>query len=87
MKVRYIGESFGAVSLTSNNIYECLSVELLKSDDNSIVPVLRIVDDSGEDYLYSAISPGPLWAKEPKGRWEIIEDDESGTLSLVIPKQ
>ena len=42
MKVQYIGESFGAVSLTSNKIYECLGVEL---DGNA----LRIVDDSEEE--------------------------------------
>ena len=45
MKVQYIGESFGAASLTSDKIYECLGVEL---DGNA----LRVIDDSEEDYLY-----------------------------------
>ena len=41
MKVQYIGESFGAASLTSDKIYECLGVEL---DGNA----LRVIDDSEE---------------------------------------
>lgn len=73
MKVQYIGESFGAVSLTSNKIYECLGVEL---DGNA----LRIVDDSGEDYLYGITNPAPWDGSSPGGKWKIIEDDERGTL-------
>ena len=41
MKVKYIGESFGAVSLTNGKIYECLGF------DNGM---LRVIDDSEEDY-------------------------------------
>ena len=73
MKVQYIGESFGAVSLTSNKIYECLGVEV---DGNA----LRIVDDSEEDYLYGITNPSPLDGSSPGGKWKIIEDDEQGTL-------
>lgn len=75
MKVRYIGPSFGAVSLTSNQVYQCVGVEY---------GLLRIVDDSGEDYLYSAINPAPLDRSAPGGRWEIVEDDENRTLQGLI---
>lgn len=51
MKVRYIGQSFGVDSLTSNKIYECIGIDL---------PFIRVIDDSGEDYLYSASGRGLL---------------------------
>lgn len=75
MKVRYIGQSFGVDSLTNGKIYECLGVE---------PPFIRIIDDSGEDYLYSASWPGPLDGSVLFGQWEIIEDDEKGTLQEAI---
>jgi len=33
----------------------------------------RVIDDSGEDYLYSKDNPAPLDGSSPGGRWEIIE--------------
>lgn len=39
MKVRYIGQSFGVDSLTSNKIYECIGIDL---------PFIRVIDDSGK---------------------------------------
>lgn len=77
MKVRYIGQSFGVDSLTNGQIYECLGFE---------DPFLRVIDDSGEDYCYSPIAPGPLDGSSPCGQWEIIEDDEKGTLHSIIGK-
>ena len=78
MKVRYKGPTFGAVSLTSEKVYQCLGVEVAGL-------ALRIVDDSEDDYLYSAKNPAPLDGSSPGGRWEIVEDDGKGTLSRVIP--
>lgn len=87
MKVRYIGPSFGAAGLTNGNVYECLGIEC-----NGCA--LRIIDDEGyagwdpdpdekEGYLYSAKSPGPLDGSV-EGRWEIVEDDEIGSLNKAI---
>ena len=73
MKVKYIGESFGVDSLTDGRVYECVGVE-------GDFGFLRIVDDSGEDYLYSATNPRPLDHSCGGGRWEIVEDDPIGTL-------
>ena len=42
MKAKYLGKSEG-ISLTENNIYEVLGFE------NGFI---RIIDDTGEDYLY-----------------------------------
>ena len=65
MKLKYIGESFGALSLTNGKIYEA-TVE----DDY----YYRVVDDSGEDYLYEKDNPAPLDGSSPGGKWEIVEE-------------
>ena len=63
-KLRYVGESFGAFGLTNGKIYEAwMDGELL-----------RVIDDSGEDYLYSPDHPAPLDGSGPGGRWEIVEE-------------
>lgn len=79
MKVKYIGETFGGgyTGLTNGKVYECIGIEY---------DLLRIIDDEGEDYLYSSKSPGPLNGSSPTGRWEIVEDDQSGTLKRLIPE-
>lgn len=77
MKLRYVGESFGVDSLTNGKVYECLGVEL----DELLV---RVIDDSEEDYVYSAYHPAPLDRSSPGGKWEIVEDDSEGTLAKVI---
>jgi len=56
--------------------------------------MLRIIDDEGrnypgnedepEGYLYSPTNPAPLDGSSPGGRWEIVEDDEFGTLAKAI---
>lgn len=65
-KVRYIGESFGIDSLTNGKIYDVIEVLI---DD-----LIRVVDDSGEDYLYSIYNPKPLDESSKGGKWEIVED-------------
>ena len=75
MKVQYIGESFGVDSLTNGKTYECIGVEF---------DLLRIIDDSEEDYLYSSRNPRPLNGSSPGGVWIIVEDDEAGTLRKTI---
>lgn len=65
MKARYVGESFGVDSLTNGKIYEILE------DDNGMY---RVIDDSGEDYLYSKENPAPLDGSSKGGRWEIVEN-------------
>ena len=63
MKARYVGESFGVDSLTNGKIYEILG------DEHGMY---RVIDDSGEDYLYSKDNPAPLDGSIKGGRWEII---------------
>lgn len=64
MKIRYIGPSFGAVSLTEGKIYDATEED----------GMYRVIDDSGEDYLYSMENPAPLDGSSPGGIWEIIEN-------------
>ena len=75
MKVKYIGKTFGIEGLTNGKIYECIGIE-----DG----MLRIIDDSGEDYLYSAIKPASLENINLCGKQEIIEDNENEDLKKVI---
>lgn len=74
MKVKYIGESFGVDSLTSNRVYDCIGIES---------GMLRIVDDSEEDYLYSSSNPAPLDGSAPGGKWEIVEDEEDKLIKVI----
>lgn len=71
MKVRYIGESFGVEGLTNNKIYEVIAIE----ND-----MFRIIDDSGEDYLYSISRPCSLEDSSKYGKWELVEDNEDKDL-------
>nr|DAU49051.1 MAG TPA: hypothetical protein [Caudoviricetes sp.] len=64
MKLRYVGDSFGVDSLTNGKIYEA-------TEENA--DYYRVIDDSGEDYLYTKENPAPLDGSSPGGRWEIIE--------------
>ena len=46
---------------------------------------LRIIDDFGEDYLYSAISPCSLDDTDvPPGKWKVIEDNAQGDLQRAV---
>ncbi len=75
-KVRYIGVSFGIDALTDGKVYDVIAIE-----DN----MLRVVDDSGEDYLYSIAQPADLVEPEKlSGRWEIVEDTKEKELEKLI---
>ena len=65
MKLKYIGESFGVDSLTNGKIYEA---EIENEG------MYRVIDDSGEDYLYSKDNPAPLDGSSDGGRWIIVEE-------------
>ena len=64
MKLRYVGGSFGVDSLTNGRIYD------VTEEDG----FYRVIDDSGEDYLYSMENPAPLDGSSPGGIWEIVEE-------------
>lgn len=79
MKVKYIGPRIGATGLDSDGIYEVLEVDELTG-------ALRIIDESQEPcgYLYSPTKPQALCGKYQGGQFEIVEDDESGSLHKAI---
>ena len=64
-KLRYIGKSFGVDGLTNNQVYDCVGVDS---------GMLRIVDDSEEDYIYHKASNKAAYDHEYEGgRWEVVE--------------
>ena len=65
MKLKYVGESFGADSLTNGEIYEAIEED----------GMYRVWDDSEEDYLYSMQNPAPLDGSSKGGVWEIVSED------------
>ena len=66
MKLKYVGESFGVEGLTNGKIYD------VSIDESGMY---RVIDDSGEDYLYSPTNPAPLDGSSKGGKWVIVEDD------------
>lgn len=92
MRLRYIGPSFDDIE--NGKVYECLGVE----DAGDFGEMLRIVDDDLDDwnyddnpnwkpgYLYSPTRPAPLTGGQPAGRWEVVEDDEKGTLAAITSR-
>ena len=78
MRVRYVGESFGVDGLTSGKEYDVIAVD----EDAGW---LRVIDDSGEDYLYSPTHPRPVAVpNHPGGRFDIVQDDAEGSLRKAI---
>lgn len=65
MKLRFVGESFYLFGLTNGKIYEAW-----EEDDD----YYRVIDDSGEDYLYPKINPHAPDGSTTDGRWEIVEE-------------
>ncbi len=65
MKIKYVGESFGIDSLTNGKIYEAVEED----------GMYRVIDDSGEDYLYSKENPAPLDGSSKGGAWEIVHSE------------
>lgn len=66
-RLRYIGESFGIDSLTDGKVYDVVRIDKLG--------MFGVVDDSGEDYLYSMTNPAPGDGSSKGGKWEIVEDN------------
>lgn len=64
-QVKYSGESFGVDSLTDGEVYDVVRDE---------IGMIKIVDDSEEDYIYDLINPKPLNGSSPGGKFSIIDD-------------
>lgn len=77
-KVKYIGKSFGVEGLTNGKIYNVTGVE------NGM---LKVIDDSEEEYLYSVVKPSCLTDASLYGKWEIAEDNKDKYLKKVFENQ
>lgn len=62
-KLRYVGKTFYVEGLTNGKEYEIIGEE---------GPYYRVIDDSGEDYLYSKENPAPIDRSLRGGHWERI---------------
>lgn len=67
MRVKYIGPNIGIDGLFNGGIYEVVEVDDLSG-------ALRIIDESGEDYLYDPKKPRPIACDYQGGKFEIVED-------------
>lgn len=77
MKVKYIGPNIGIDGLFDGKEYKVLGVD-------DLTGMLRIIDESGEDYLYSPTHPKPIAGEYGGGKFEIVKDDENGTLKNAV---
>lgn len=74
-KVKYIGRSFGVEGLTAGKTYNVTGIE------NGM---LKIIDDSEEEYLYSITKPVCLTDISLCGKWEIVEDNKDKWLEKLF---
>jgi len=75
MRVKYIGMSIGVDGLTDGQEYDCLGIE---------GEFLRVIDDSGEDYLYPIDNPASLNGK--KGEWLVTTDTGESELEYALSR-
>ena len=76
-KVRYIGPNIGIDGLFDNKVYKVVGI-----DGES--GALRIIDESGDDYLYSPTKPKLLSEAYKGGKFVIVEDDINQSLKNAI---
>ncbi len=76
-KIKYIGKSFGVEQLTNGKVYDVLAIEY---------PFVRIIDDSGESYLYSIIKPSSLSNPNLSGKWIIVDDPKEELKKYIDAK-
>lgn len=67
MKIKYIGPSFGVDSLTNGKTYEATEED----------GMYRVIDDSGEDYLYSKENPHRLTVAPPAANGLLLNSNPS----------
>ena len=78
-KLKYIGESFfNGDGLTDGKVYDVVRIDELG--------MFGVIDDSGEDYLYSMTDPAPGDGSSKGGKWEIVEDPQ-GILAKYIGRK
>ena len=64
-RVKYTGVTFGVDGLTDQKEYDI--VRDAQGD-------LKVIDDSGEDYLYDLKNPRPADGSSQGGKFEILDD-------------
>lgn len=73
-KLKYVGETFGVDGLTDGVTYNVVKDKY---------GTLKVVDDSGEDYIYDFVNPRPV-DNSSKGGIFVVIDDPQEELKRVI---
>lgn len=74
-KVKYVGRTFGVESLTNEKIYDVVDID---------EPFIKVIDDSGEPYLYSLSRPSSMEnPNEEYGEWILIETNDNKLKELL----
>lgn len=73
-KLKYVGETFGVDGLTDGAIYD-----VVKDKYGG----LKVVDDSGEDYIYDFENPRPADNSSKGGVFFIIDDPQEILKNLI----
>ena len=77
MQVKYLGPNIGVDGLINGKVYEVKEVD-------EMTGMLRIIDESQDDYLYSPTHPKAFAGGYQGGKFEIVSDDNKGTLKQAI---
>ncbi|MDD7305337.1 MAG: hypothetical protein PUG67_01970 [Peptoniphilaceae bacterium] len=64
-KVKYIGETFGVDGLTNDKLYDIVRDK---------AGMLKVVDDSDEDYIYNLKEPRPADGSSKGGKFYFVDD-------------
>lgn len=73
-KLKYVGESFGVDGLTDGATHNVVRDKY---------GTLKVVDDSGEDYIYNFRNPRPADGSSKGGVFFIIDDSQEILKSLI----
>ncbi len=74
-QVKYFGETFGVESLTNGVVYNVVKDE---------TGMIKIVDDSEEDYIYDLVNPKPLNGSSQGGKFSVIDDPNEELEKYII---
>lgn len=73
-KLKYLGETFGVDGLTDGATYNVVKDKY---------GTLKVVDDSGEDYIYDFSNPRPADNSSKGGAFLIIDDPQEELKNVI----
>lgn len=77
MIVKYLGPDIGIDGLFDQKEYAVIEIDPFSG-------MLRILDESGEDYLYHPTRPKAFAGEYKGGKFEMIQDDSNQSLQKAM---